>query len=136
MDKRITLDALRAEHLDFMVKVSDEPKIRTSGPCPEWVRSRWPDSPVDLGAQIHQQIDRMVCHQDHELAKVMLYGNWDAMEEYCMADVKATQEALNAANKIMAAMEDTLELDLFDLPEEPEYDGDDLMAAVRSFCRQ
>lgn len=126
-------DSFRTEHLNFMAKVS-EPKIRTSGPCPEWVRLRWPESPVDLGAQIHQQINRMVRHQDHELAKAVLFGNWDAMKEYCEMDVKATQEALNATNKIMAAMEDTLELDLFDLPEEPEYDGDDLMAAVRSFC--
>jgi len=131
-----------------------EPKI-VIGPRHEWVRTRWPDSPADLGASIHQQIDRVLRHQDHELAKAILFGNWDnepkvnqvhdslivdehdwdAMKEYCEMDIMATEQALKSTKQIMAAMEDTLELDLFG-SDEPEYNGDDLMAAVRSFCRR
>lgn len=132
----------------------------TTGPRPEWVRTRWPDSPADLGTFIHEQMSRFARERDHELMKSILFGNWDtevnqvhdslilgandwdAMKEYCEMDIEATEQALKATNKIMAAMEDTLDLDGLDdyvyLPEpvEPELDGDDLMAAVRSFCRQ
>jgi len=134
--------------------------IRTSGPCPEWVRTRWPDSPADLGTFIHEQMSKFARERDHEIMKSILFGNWDnevnqvhdslilgandwdALKEYCEMDIEATEQALKATNKIMAAMEDTLDLDGLDdyvhLPEpvESELNGDDLMAAVRSFCRQ